>query len=403
MRRRLQFLSGALVGLLLGGGAMLATARPPVSSSPPTTTGTTAPATTTTSTIPTTDPIEEAAAQVLLVWTPGRLAPALIDGLGSLSGAETVTVAYTDLAALSETRTGKGTAAVEPGGGMVIPVEITAVDRSFSELVPAEWQATLEGLEASAALLTETSAGIRGVGVGGTLRINGEELRVVGVLPDIVLGGAEVVVNLEAGARLGITTPRYALAGFTGDRAEFEAEVREMVGADTPVRVRAPGETPFLRNGDAVLPQAYIKRAFGEFAIDWDGGSEFQIDPLFVSENIVTSSVPLLGEVTCHAGIVPSLEGAMRELEQANLGFLVKTFHGCFNPRFIGGTRSLSRHAWGVAVDINYTDNVTGQTTTQDARLVEVMGRFGFTWGGNWLIPDAAHFEWVAPPEQASR
>jgi hypothetical protein len=88
----------------------------------------------------------------------------------------------------------------------------------------------------------------------------------------------------------------------------------------------------------------------------------------------------------------------MAEAEQSNLGFLVETFDGCYSPRFIGGTRSLSRHAWGVAVDLNYAANPTGQVTIQDPRLVSIMERWGFTWGGNWLVPDAAHFEWVSPP-----
>jgi hypothetical protein len=90
----------------------------------------------------------------------------------------------------------------------------------------------------------------------------------------------------------------------------------------------------------------------------------------------------------------------MTELEQANLAFLVRSFHGCFNPRFIAGTHTLSRHAWGAAVDINYSSNPTGSANTQDGRLIEVMMRWGFTWGGNWLVPDPAHFEWAGPPQR---
>jgi hypothetical protein len=147
-----------------------------------------------------------------------------------------------------------------------------------------------------------------------------------------------------------------------------------------------------------VLPQAIIKDTFGEFAIREIGGGDLELDRAWREANLVTEEMPLLGEVTCHVGMISALRSAMTELEQANLGFLVDTFHGCWNPRFIGGARSISRHAWGVAVDINYQANVTGQTTTQDARLVETMERWGFTWGGNWLVPDAAHFEWVSPP-----
>lgn len=395
MRRSLQFLLGAIVGLAVGGGAMLATARPPVES----TTSSTASTTVVASTVPSPPPTTATESPVvLLVWTPGGLADELVDRLGTIGGVETVSVARTDLASLSAARNTKGATTLGPEEGLVIPVEVTAIDDAFARLVPGEWQETIAGLTSEAALLSETSAEVRGIEEGGTLTINGAELWVAAVLPDIVLGGAEIVVSVDAGEPIGVVTPRYALVGFEGDRAEFEDSVREMLPSGVPVRVRAPGETPFLRNGDAVLPQAHIKKAFGEFAIRWSGGGDFEIDPSWVEQNIVTEEVPLLGATTCHVAMMPSLQGAMTELEQANLGFLVKTFHGCFNPRFIGGTLSLSRHAWGVAVDINYTDNVTGQTTTQDARLVETLERWGFTWGGNWLIPDAAHFEWVAPP-----
>ena len=43
----------------------------------------------------------------------------------------------------------------------------------------------------------------------------------------------------------------------------MEAAVRGLVPNGTPVRIRGPGETPFLREGDAVLPQAIVKERFG--------------------------------------------------------------------------------------------------------------------------------------------
>jgi hypothetical protein len=341
-----------------------------------------------------TDPIFDG---LLLVWTSGGLPEGLAAQVASLAGVTAVAQVNADLAALTETTNSKGGVVSQPEQGMYVPIEVAAVDGSMADVVPVEWQAGLEGLS-DGALLTETSARVRGVGIGGMLTIEGVDLRVAGVMPDVVLGGSEVVVSVETAERMGVATPRYLLVGFAGDRAQFEAELRGLLPSDLPVRVRAPGETPFLRHGDAVLPQAIIKDTFGEFAVREIGGGDLELDRVWREANLVTEEVPLLGQVTCHVGIVSALRSAMTELEQANLGFLVETFHGCWNPRFIGGVRSVSRHAWGIAVDINYEANVTGQTTTQDARLVETMERWGFTWGGNWLVPDAAHFEWVSPP-----
>jgi hypothetical protein len=217
-------------------------------------------------------------------------------------------------------------------------------------------------------------------------------------VPDQVVGAAEIVTTIETGLALGVATPRYLLVTIDGDRTGFERSVREVLPEGTAVRIRAPGETPFLRHGDAVLPQVVIKSEFGEFSLRLGSSGSFDIASQWIAGNLATVDVPLLGPTTCHVGMLDSLRGAMAEVRQSNLGFLVETFDGCYSPRFIGGTRSLSRHAWGVAVDLNYAANPTGQVTVQDPRLVSIMERWGFTWGGNWLVPDAAHFEWVSSP-----
>jgi D-alanyl-D-alanine carboxypeptidase len=97
--------------------------------------------------------------------------------------------------------------------------------------------------------------------------------------------------------------------------------------------------------------------------------------------------------VTCHRLVIGQLAKAMAELERQRLGGLVDVagFHrrgGCFSPRLVrdppGG--KLSRHAWGIAVTLE---------AAPDERLVQIMARNGFTWGGNFAHPDGTHFEWV--------
>jgi len=72
---------------------------------------------------------------------------------------------------------------------------------------------------------------------------------------------------------------------------------------------------------------------------------------------------------------------------------------GCYAPRIArfsnGG--SVSAHSWGIAVDINVDVNPLGGKPRQDPRLVAIMTAHNFTWGGRWLRPDGAHFEWVGP------
>jgi hypothetical protein len=90
----------------------------------------------------------------------------------------------------------------------------------------------------------------------------------------------------------------------------------------------------------------------------------------------------------------------LSELEDAGLTSLVDPaqFGGCYSPRLIGPGLGLSRHAWGIAVDVNVASNPLGGASTQDERLVEVMRHWGMAWGGEWLRPDPMHFEYLSVP-----
>lgn len=68
----------------------------------------------------------------------------------------------------------------------------------------------------------------------------------------------------------------------------------------------------------------------------------------------------------------------------------------CWVPRCknINPKRGLSLHAWGLAVDFNWTENPYGtanKTIPQD--FIECMEKYGFTWGGRWRVLDPHHFE----------
>jgi D-alanyl-D-alanine carboxypeptidase len=92
--------------------------------------------------------------------------------------------------------------------------------------------------------------------------------------------------------------------------------------------------------------------------------------------------------------------GALTEIERAGLAGLVQQagYDGCFNPRFVAGSDSVSRHAWGAAFDMGFGSNPTGLESVQDPRLVEIFRRWGFTSGDSWLVPDAGHFEFIGVP-----
>jgi hypothetical protein len=148
----------------------------------------------------------------------------------------------------------------------------------------------------------------------------------------------------------------------------------------------------------SITHPAELKQRFGEFAVRLPYGADWiDIDPRWVRRNIVTRSVPILGAVTCHRAMIAPLRQALGRLQRQGLARLVDPgdYAGCFAARRIPGSGSLSLHAWGLAADINASENPQGSTPRQDPRVVRAFEQVGFTWGGRWpTAPDGMHFEW---------
>lgn len=332
-------------------------------------------------------PSSQQATGTYLVWATGGLPEGLGRSLEEMFGS--VSVVEGDPVEL------------DVGDGSLVPLDALAIDpAAHASFDPG---GTLAGLRPGTVVLGESSARLRRAGVGEVLNIGGNGYEVVAVAPDMVVAGAEVVFA-KGDQSAQVKTERFALVDTELTRPMFEEQVRALYSGPAPLRIRAEGETPWLRHGDAVLPQVFIKQALGEFSYTGRVGVRFTQDPEYVAANVVSAEVPLLGEVRCHRVVAEMLAGAMTQLVELGLGHLVDPggFAGCWNPRYIrvaaGTAAGVSRHAWGAAVDLNAPDNPVGSAGTQDPRLVEVMAEWGFTWGGLWLVPDPMHFEYGIDP-----
>ena len=354
---------------------------------------------------PTTDTPPTPVPAVLLAWSrsgAGRgLDPGLEPAAAALPGVGATSLVRAGALDLVGSRDMEGRRVDALAPGWAIPLDAAAVDPArHAEFVPIADRAAVAGLRPGNAVLGRTSADLRRLAVGGVIELTGGRSVVVSaIVEDASIGGAELAVDIPTGERLGLTTPRYLLVAYRGDRPALEDHLRAALRPGTVVRFRGPGETPYLRHADAVLPQAQIKARFGEFSYRAGAGGGFEQDPRWQAENIVTRQVPILGTVRCHREIVDAVAGAMTEIEEAALAGLVEQagYDGCFNPRYVAGSDSVSRHAWGVAFDMGFSSNPTGLDSVQDPRLVEIFRRWGFTSGDSWLVPDAGHFEFVAP------
>lgn len=148
---------------------------------------------------------------------------------------------------------------------------------------------------------------------------------------------------------------------------------------------------------------------------------------------------PQVGEIICNKAIAQDLVEIFYELYQASYPIerirLIDEYGGddtlsmeanntsCFNYRVVDGTSSLSKHAYGLAVDINplYNPYVTypnGKRRVSPAAseiyadrsldfpakidkndlCYQLFTEHGFTWGGNWkTMKDYQHFQKALP------
>jgi D-alanyl-D-alanine carboxypeptidase-like protein len=345
---------------------------------------------------------------------PGGMPKGFAQSLREAPDVASITIADADNVWMRRSFDERGDLVDRPPTGYMIPIDATAVDlRPFAAFLPQEMRPTVVQLDELEGVLSETSARLRGLGEGGELEFgDGVTVRISGILPDVLMGGYELLVGRSTGRTIGIRHERYAVFHASEDAPQRERQLeRTFRGLIPPgsayraVEVRAPGTTRFLRMSDALLPPSLLKDRFGEFAARPDALDPgfLDVDPGWVSKNITEATVPLLGTITCHRRFVPLVRGAMRELVNEGLEELVQGYAGCYAARHtlaVPGA-SLSHHSWGIAIDINAEQNPFGSEPTQDERLVEVMERWGMIWGGRFIVPDGHHFEFIAPPERA--
>jgi D-alanyl-D-alanine carboxypeptidase-like protein len=350
-------------------------------------------------------PLPEPESQVLLAWTPRALDPGLAEAASTNAKVEAASVVRGGTVDLVRSLDGEGRIVDDTSDGWFLPLDAVAVDpTAHAAFAPGVDRAAVAALQPGEAVLSRGSAELRRLGPGARLELRGgHQVLVTAVVDDTTIGAAELAVGVETGAQIGLTNPRYALLAYDGDRAALETELRAARrDPAVEVRFRAPGETPFLRNGDAVLPPLLLKQRFGEFAYRpaAPGRREVEQDPVWQSQHLAERTVPIVGRMRCHRAVLDAIEGAMTELAAENLAGLVDpaSYAGCWNPRLVAPGGDLSHHAWGVAFDLNYDSNPTGHSSVQDPRLVAVLERWGFTWGGDWLLRDPAHFEYLEPP-----
>ncbi|WP_230486897.1 M15 family metallopeptidase [Nocardioides anomalus] len=138
-----------------------------------------------------------------------------------------------------------------------------------------------------------------------------------------------------------------------------------------------------------------VADAVGVFRYTVLAGGRIAPDQGWVADHITTETVPILGQVTCNRLIFPQLKAALQEVIDRGLADKIHPgeYAGCYYPRFIAGTNTLSNHAFGLALDMNVPGNQRGTVGEMDRGVVDTFKKWGFAWGGDWNFTDPMHFE----------
>ncbi len=142
---------------------------------------------------------------------------------------------------------------------------------------------------------------------------------------------------------------------------------------------------------------------FGQFCYKDIGGSKIKIDPNWVNENLITLKDVKIGKktiksLTMHKLAKNAFEDAFSRINNdEELSKLLESYNGLWNPRYIEGTNNLSKHSWGIAIDLNASTNQQGKNPSEANRKLweKAFKPAGFDWGGNWNLPytDGMHYE----------
>ena len=210
------------------------------------------------------------------------------------------------------------------------------------------------------------------------------------VIKDSKIGWFEGVVNKELGFKLGIYRNIQAIIWDSHINENFLIELHKNINYK---KVKLTFRENRV-NKNWVLPTALVKEMFGDFQIKERDGVWITTEPEWREENIQNKRMPILGITRCHRLMWEPLEGALNQILEEGLEEYLsieewRSSGGCYAPRRInrfdaGG--SISRHAWGIAIDIN-------TKSSYPPRVVQIFNDWGFAWGGTWTSPDDMHFE----------
>lgn len=281
-------------------------------------------------------------------------------------------------------------AAVDPGGY-----------RHFTQANVADLQGAWERVAGGEMAAADSRAVRRLADDDGMIQLGSDDaaptLHVGAYVPQIPT--IDLVVNTAWAPDIEMATDNGLLISTDGTTpATIRRPLERLVGRDASVQMLDVASRLGL-DPDAKLTAiptgGTLGSVVGTFRYTVLGGGRIAPDPAWVRAHIRTETVPILGSVTCHKDLFPQLRAALLEVEQRGLAGAIdpRQYAGCYYPRFIANTTTLSNHSFGLALDLNTAGNQRGTVGEIDRDVVAIFKTWGFAWGGDWRWTDPMHFE----------
>lgn len=319
-------------------------------------------------------------------------------------GAEPHSLKFPTISLTAQTRAGKDVFRL--GEGWRIPMATMVVPIGYVRATGGDAMADI--VARGQVLMGETSAEVRKAQVGDVLTLRDRKFwmhpfTIGAIVADEFVDSGDLLMSSSAAASLGeMPVSRIAITDIVSPASVLAGLKKKGISIGADYRLRSSWDR---ENPDGTLGTATTKQLLGEFSYRPTVGSSILVAGSWTSRNIawkVRYTDIKLGN-NCHRMVVDAIQGALTEIKNAGLSRFVDTansnrYGGCFVGRYnrlAGNFGAPSRHAWGMAFDINTDTNPQGGVPQMNCAVVRIFRKWGFAWGGNFWPADGMHFEYV--------
>lgn len=324
---------------------------------------------------------------------------------GVIAGdAEPHSVRFPTFSLTAQTRKGKDVFRL--GDGWRIAMATMVVPTRYVRITGGD--AMAEVVARGEVLMGETAAKVRGAQVGDVLTLRDRKFwmhpfRIGAIVADEFVDWGDLLMSSTAAASLGeMPVSQIAITSIDSPSSVLAGLKKKGITIGTVYRLRTSWDR---ENPDSTLGTATTKKLLGEFSYRPTVGSSILVAGSWTSSNIAWKmryTDIKLGN-NCHKIVVGAIQGALTEIKGAGLSRFIDTqnsnrYGGCFVGRYnrlAGNFGAPSRHAWGMAIDINTDTNPQGGVPQMNCAVVRIFRKWGFAWGGNFWPKDGMHFEYV--------